>query len=260
MKREPYPTDLTDKQWELIAPLIPPAKPGGCPRKVDMREIVDAILYIVRGGAAWRLMPHDFPPWTTVWTYYWNWRRDGTWKSVHDQVRTKVRKAAGKDESPSAAVIDTQTVKAAENAGPRGYDAAKQITGRKRHLVVDTLGLVMTVQVQPADVQDRDGAKPVLRGLKGKFTRLCKIWADAAYTAVVAWTKQALGWVMEIVKRAPKTVGFQVQPHRWIVERTFGWLGRYRRLSKDYETLTESSESMIYIAMTNLMLHRLCPG
>lgn len=260
MKRKPYPTDLTDEQWQLVEPLIPKAKPGGRPREVDIREVMNAIIYVLRAGGAWRLLPHDFPPWPTVWTYYRNWRRDGTWKRIHGHLRAKLRKAKGRDESPSAGVIDTQTVKAAENKGPRGYDPAKQIVGRKRHLVVDTEGLVWAVEVQTADTQDRDGAKSVLERLKGVVPRLKKLWGDFAYTSIVEWVKRTFGWILEIVTKDREAKGFQVQPHRWIIERTFGWLIRYRRLARDYEDLPETSEALIYIAMTNLMLHRLAPG
>lgn len=261
MERKPYPTDLTDGQWRLIEPLIPAAKPGGRSREVDVREMINAILYVLRGGIPWRLLPHDFGPWTTVWTYYRNWRRDGTWKRVNDHLRSKVRKARGREESPSAAIIDTQSVKTTQQGGPRGYDAGKLVSGRKRHLVVDTEGLVLTAVVHSAGIQDRDGARSVMEQLKGRFPRLRKIWADAIYTGGLAdWMKEKFGWILEIVRKAPDAKGFQVIARRWVIERTFAWLGRYRRLSKDYERLPETTEMLIYIAMANLMVHRLSPG
>jgi putative transposase len=258
MRRAKYPTDLTDAQWERIRPLLPKAKPGGRPRSVDLREVLNGIFYIVRGGIPWRMLPHDLPPWGTVHYFYWKWRRDGTWEAIQDALRTKVRHAAGRHQSPSAAIIDSQTVKTTEAGGPRGYDAGKKVNGRKRHIVVDTIGMLLAVVVHSAAIQDRDGAMLVLAKLRGRFPRLKLIWADAAYAAVAAWTKAVCGWVLELVRKPEGVRTFQVLPRRWVVERTFGWLNRCRRLSKDYERVPESSEAMIHLAMIQLMLRRLC--
>lgn len=257
MEHKPYPTDLTDAQWDLIRPLLPAARPGGRPRSVDLRAVVDAILYVVRGGIPWRMLPHDLPPWGTAHYYYRKWRIDGTWARVMDALRTRLRHADGRKKSPSAAIVDSQSIKTSEGGEARGYDAGKKVTGRKRHLVVDTMGLLLAVVVHSASVQDRDGAKLVLARLKGRFPRLKLIWADAAYGATVGWAKAFGGWALELVKKAADQVGFVVLPRRWVVERTFGWLVRSRRLARDYERLTASSEAMIEIAMIHLMLRRL---
>jgi len=261
MKRQGYPSDLSEAQYERIAPLIPQPKPGGRPREVDMREILNGILYVVRSGCAWRLMPHDLPNWNTVYGYFRRFTKAGIWKSINDQLREKVRKEAGRKPTPSAAVIDSQSVKTTEKGGLRGYDAGKKINGRKRHIVVDTMGLILTVLVHEASIQDRDGAKLVLEQFRKGFTRLKLIWADGGYAGkLIDWTKKEIGRTLEIVKRSDDVKGFTVLPRRWVVERTFGWLGRYRRLSKDYEELTQSSEAMIHIAMINLMSRRLARG
>lgn len=229
-----------------------------------MREIVNAILYMIWTGCPWRQLPHDFPPWGTVWDYFRAWRKDGTWTRIHDKLREMVRVKAGKDPQASAAIMDSQSVKTTEQGGPRGYDKAKNVSGRKRHLLVDTLGLILMVVVHPANVQDRDGARLLLSLLVGHvFSRLQLIWADGGYAGQLVW------WVtrmfgsdlrLEIVKRNEEQQHkFSVIKWRWIVERTFGWLGRYRRLSKDYEALPETSENWIRIAMMSVMLRRLAP-
>jgi putative transposase len=204
------------------------------------------------------MLPHDLPPWKTVYHYFRLWRKDGTWERINSALRVEVRVAAGREPEPSAAVMDSQTVKTTETPGVRGYDAGKKVNGRKRHLLVDTLGLVLMVIVHAANIQDRDGAKLLLERVQGRFPRLRLIWADGGYAGkLIDWVKTVFRWVLEIVKRSDDVKGFQVLPHRWVVERTFGWLGRYRRLSKDYEGLPESSEAMIYIAMIHLMVRRL---
>jgi len=257
-QRQPYPTDLSDAEWQRIKPYLPAPKSGGRPRVHSQREILNAIFYIVRSGCTWRMLPHDLPPWKTVYHYFRVWRKDGTWERINSALRVEVRVAAGREPEPSAAVLDSQSVKTTETPGVRGYDAGKKVNGRKRHLLVDTLGLVLMVIVHAANIQDRDGARLLLEKVKGRFPRLRLIWADGGYSGkLVDWVKTVFHWVLEIVKRSDDVKGFQVLPHRWVVERTFGWLGRYRRLSKDYEGLPESSEAMIYIAMIHLMVRRL---
>ncbi|MCY4557085.1 MAG: IS5 family transposase [Chloroflexi bacterium] len=260
MSRKPYPSDLTDAQWEELAALLPPDTKRGHPRTTDLREVVNGILYVLRGGIPWRLMPHDLPPWGTVWWYFRNWRDDGTWERVESTLRARVRESAGRAATPSAAIIDSESAKTTEKRGPRGYDAGKRVTGRKRHIVVDTMGLLLAVVVHAANIQDRDGANLVLAKLLGRFPQLQVIWADAGYAGqLVAWAWATGGWMMTIVRRKPDSQHFEPLPRRWVVERTLAWLSRCRRLSKDYEERTESSEAWVHIAMVNLMLKRLQP-
>lgn len=258
MKRQSYPTDLTDSQWQLLQPLLPKPKTDGRPRTTNLREVINAILYLLRTACSWRMLPHDFPPWGTVWYYFRRWRIQGLWHQIHRQLYPQVRHAEGRQSSPSAAIIDSQSVKTTEQGGPRGYDAGKNINGRKRHIIVDTIGLLLAVVVHAASIQDRDGAKMVLQRLKGKFPRLKLIWADGAYSGpLIDWVCKFGKWLLKIVNRPKDQKGFVLLPRRWVVERTFAWLGRYRRLSKDYERLCQTSETLIEIAMINLMLKRL---
>jgi putative transposase len=257
-----YPSDLTRTRWKRLKRLLPEAKPGGRPRSVDLREVLNGIFYIVRGGCAWRMMPKDLPPWSTCYDYFRKWRDDGTWARVNDALRTQVRHRHERPKSPSMGIIDSQSVKTTEQGGPKGKDAFKRVDGRKRHIVVDTLGMILAVVVHSAGIQDRDGAKSVLSKIKGCFPRLRKVLADGIYNGGIAgWAREFGGWVLEVVAKPKKEKGepSKVVKWRWIVERTFAWLGRNRRLSKDYERRPESSEAFIYIAMIHLMLRRLEP-
>jgi putative transposase len=222
----------------------------GAPRRVDLHEIMNALLYLLRTGCQWRLLPHDLSPWEKGYYYFSQWRDDGTWERLNRELRIEVRVSVGKEPEPSAAILDSQSVKATEMSLLRGYDAGKKIKGLKRHLLVDTLGLIVIVMVLTAGQPDRDGARVVLTKMRNRLPRLKKIWADGGYAGnLVDWVKDLCGWVLEIVKRSDTAQGFEVVHHRWIVERTLGWLNRARRLSKDYERLPTSAEAMVYLAM-----------
>jgi putative transposase len=262
-KPKRYPSDLTRTQWERLRPLLPDAKPGGRPREVARREVVNGILSICRGGCGWRMMPKDLPPWSPCYDDFRTGRIGGIWSKVNATWRAQVRHKEGRQEGPSMGIIASQSVQTTEPGGPRGKDAHKTVSGRKRHLVVDTLGMVVSAVVHSAGLPDRDGAKPVLGPMVPRFPRRKKILADGISNGGVAeWAREVGGWIFELVARPrdedeEERRKFKPLKWRWIVERTFAWLGRYRRLSKDYEGTEASSESWICIAMTHLMLRRL---
>jgi len=259
MKNAKYSSSLTDAQWEYLKPMLPPPAKRGRPR-TNLRWMIDAILYVVKGGIPWRDMPGEFSPWQTVYGLFRRWQRGELWAALNDALRTLVRLAAGKERQPTAAILDSQSVKSAGHGGAVGYDAAKRIKGRKRHLLVDTLGLVLGVVVTPADTTERDGAKAVLLRVLAWFTWLRLLWVDGGYTgaAFADWVRGRRRQLkVEVVKRSDDVRGFKVLPRRWVVERTFGWLLHHRRLVRDYETSMASAEAFVYIAMIRIQLRRL---
>jgi transposase len=257
-----YPSDLTDEQWAVIEPLVPAVRSGGRPAEHARRRIVEAILYVVRAGCSWRQLPHDFPPWATVFWYFKQWRADGTVDRIHDALRDRVRDGAGRDPMASAGIVDAQSVKAADTvgSGSRGFDAGKKVNGRKRHIVVDTMGLLLAVVITTAAMQDRDGARRVLDRLRFTMPSVALIWADGGYGGqLVDWVKRVLRVRVEIVRKPLGIKTFQVLPRRWVVERTFAWIVKCRRIDHDYERLPAHSEAMIKWAMIGLMTRRLAP-
>jgi transposase len=258
-----YPSDTCDDEWALIAPYVPvggTTSQGGRPPEYPRRDIVDAIRYLDRTSCQWRALPADFPPWDTVYHYFRTWTRDGTLTRMHDGLRGQLRQVLGRHPDPTAAAADSQTIRAAETVAKtsRGYDAGKKINGRKRHIVVDTCGLLLVVLVTGANIQDRDAARLLLSALRTCFPTVRLLWADGGYSGqLVAWAAAILNLTVDIVRKLAGQVGFQVLPRRWVAERTFSWINRSRRTVRDYERLPEHHAAMIQWAMVIIMTRRL---
>lgn len=254
-----YASDLKDREWEVIAPLMPEPSSLGRPREVDLRAVVNAILYILATGCQWRALPKDFPPRSTVQGYFYRWRDDRTWHWINDALVKRARRSIGRKCTASAGIIDSQSAATTESGGPRGIDAGKRIKGRKRHIVTDTEGFLLAVLVHQANIQDPHGAVPLLRALRSHFPRLGCIFADRIYRG--DQLRNAIAdcgpWAIEIVERPPGVKGFQLLPRRWVVERTFAWLGRSRRLAKDFEASIASATAWVLLASIRLLSRRL---
>jgi len=254
-----YASDMTDREWKLVARLLPKPRRVGRPREVDLRVVMNAMLYILATGCQWRALPKDFPPFTTVQYYFYNWRDTQLWRRINRALLARARRAVGRKSTPSAGIIDSQTVKTTESGGPRGFDPAKRMKGRKRHLVTDTEGWLLAVQVHPADIQDNHGAVPLLKVARRAFRRLRHLFADRVYRGpkLLNAISDVGRWTIEIVTRTQNVGSFKAEPRRWVIERTFAWFGRNRRLAKDFEKTIASAEAWIMIASVRLMSRRL---
>ena len=258
MNKKESPSDVTDSQWDYIKELIPPAKTGGRPRSLDMRQVINAILYVTVSGIQWRMLPKEYPKWKSVYHYFRLWRKEGIWKRIHDTLRARERQRNGRHKHPTAGSLDSQSVKRSAIGGQHGYDAGKKIDGRKRHILVDTMGLLIAVVVTAASVSDPAGARLLLRTLDGAAKKLRLIWVDGTYRgSLLDWVADRFRFRLSPVLRPAGDKGFVLLPKRWAVERTFAWLVMHRRLSRDFETLPETSEAFIHVAMIRLMLRRL---
>ena len=257
-----YASDTTDEEWAIISGYMPSAHRRGRPRKVDLRAVVNGILYIAQAGCQWRMLPKDFPPYTTVQGYFYGWRDSGLWQTINHHLVMQARELAGREASPTAGVIDSQSVKTAEAGGPRGFDAGKKVKGRKRHIVTDTSGLLVGAVVHEADIQDRDGAALVAAAIRSSHPWLRHLFADSAYASEKLTSALALlgDWTVEIIKRPNTAKGFVLLPRRWVVERTFAWLNRNRRLAKDVEHLISSATAWLMVASVKHLMRRIAAG
>jgi len=257
-KTKRYPTDLTDEEWARIEPLLPTPGRTGRRREVDLREVLNAIRYLVRTGCGWRMLPKDFPPWQTVYWWFRRFVRELLFRTIHDIALTIDRERAGREASPSAGVADSQTVKAPAPGAARGFDGGKKTVGRKRHIVVDTDGRLLMMNLTPADISDSAGAQAILDAVRKRWPWMKHLFADGAYDRAQLMDKAAfLDFIVEVVRRIEKDQGFQVLPRRWVVERTFAWLTRWRRLVRDYEARIDVSEAMSHVALASLLLRRI---